>query len=269
MIDISNFTDPSPELFDLNLCQKEIDGGMINYHQIDEIEKYPDAKTIIISGLRQETFEYFVTKYANQFEAISFWKNKSVENLACLGELNKVKYINYFFNQRAIDLWNMSGNINLIGLGIYDFSRLHDISRIETAPNLVNFHIGNKVTASMTIQSLKPIINTGIRHFEWCGKSVGDRDFICLSKSKIEELELNPTQFTMEELASLLEHFPESLKGSITKPYTKIGIRDKDGYRVFYNLCKHKKMCEKGKDDQRFQNYLHEFELLLDEKRNH
>jgi len=27
-------------------------------------------------------------------------------------------------------------------------------------------------------------------------------------------------------------------------------------------------MCEEGKDDQRFQNYLHEFELLLDEKRN-
>ena len=85
MINISNFTDPSPELFDLNLCQKEVDGGMINYHQIDEIEKYPDAKTIIISGLRQETFEYFVTKYANQFEAISFWKNKLVEDISLLG----------------------------------------------------------------------------------------------------------------------------------------------------------------------------------------
>ena len=269
MINISNFTDSSLELFDLNLCQKEVDGGIINYQQIDEIKKYPDAKTIVISGLRQETFEYFVTKYANQFEAISFWKNKSVENLACLGELNKVKYINYFFNQRATDLWNMSGNINLIGLGIYDFSRLHDISRIKTAPNLINFHIGDKVTACMTVQSLKPIINTGIRHFEWWGKSVEDKDYICLSKSKIDELELNPTQFTMEELADLLAHFPESLRGSITKPYTKTGIRDKDGYRVFYTLCKHKKMCEEGKDDQRFQKYLHEFELLLDEKRNH
>jgi len=44
MIDISNFTDPSPELFDLNLCQKEVDGGMINYHQIDEIVQRCDVK---------------------------------------------------------------------------------------------------------------------------------------------------------------------------------------------------------------------------------
>jgi hypothetical protein len=267
MIDITNFTEPIHNEFDINLCQKDVGGGIISYEQIDEIEKFTDAKTIIISGLKQDTFEYFVTRYADQFEAISFWKNKGVENLSCLGELKKIKYINYFFNQSATTLWDMSANINLLGLGIYDFSKLHNINMIEAAPNLKSFHIGDKVTRSMTIQSFKPLVNTEIKHFEWWGKAVNDNDFTCLSQSHIEELEINPTQFTLEELTDLLAYFPETLKGSITRPYVKTGIKDSTGYREYYTLCKRKKMCEKGKDDERFQKYLQEFELMLNKKR--
>ena len=58
MIDIHNFTQHSLENFDLNLLQKEVDGGVITTAQIDEISKHPDAKSIIISGLKQDTFEY-------------------------------------------------------------------------------------------------------------------------------------------------------------------------------------------------------------------
>ena len=267
MIDISNFTKHSFDNFDINLCQKEVDGGEISFEKIDEIRMHPEAKSIIISGLKQDTFEYFVNEYGGQFEAISFWKNKAVKDLSCLGKLTNIKYIHYFFNQKATDLWDMSGNVNLIGLGIYDFGKLHDIGRVETAPGLIYFQIGDAVNATMTVHSLKPIINTGITHFEWWGKSVEDNDYACLSKSKIEELDISPTRFTMEELADLLALFPESLKGSVTKPYVKGGIKDKDGYREYYYLCKHKKVCEKGKDDERFNNYLKEFDRLLYEKR--
>ena len=72
---------------------------------------------------------------------ISFWKNKNVEDLSLLGSLKNIKYIHYFYNRKAADLWDMSGNTDLIGLSIYDFSKLHDISKIETSANLVNFQI--------------------------------------------------------------------------------------------------------------------------------
>ena len=267
MIDIHNFTQHSLENFDLNLLQKEVDGGVITTAQIDEISKHPDAKSIIISGLKQDTFEYFVTKYGNQFEAISFWKNKLVEDLSCLGDLKNIKFIQYFFNQRVTTLWDMSRNENLIGLGIYDFSRLHDISQIETVASLKCFHLGDEVTPGMVVHSLKPLTKTSITHFEWWGKTVEDKDFACLSQSSIQELEMNPTQLTLEELTDLLAHFSTPLKGSITKPYVKLGIKDKEGYREYYQLCKRKKTCEKGVDDERFQKYLDEFETLLDSKR--
>ena len=71
----------------------------------------------------------------------------------------------------------MSGNKSLIGLSIYDFSRLHNIEEIETAPNLEFLGLGNQVWAGMTIDSLKPVANTQIKHFEWNGTNGTERLF--------------------------------------------------------------------------------------------
>ena len=270
MVDIENFSSSSFDIFDIILVQKEVDGGLISVDQIDEaIGNYPNAKSIVISGLKQDTFDYFVRKYGQQFEAISFWKNKLVENLSLLETLKDIRFINYFFNQRAVSLWNMSGNKALKGLGIYDFSRLHSIKEIESSVNLDFFGIGDLVWAGMEIDSLKPITNTKIRRFEWCGKNVSDNDYRCLAKGNIEILDINPTRFTLDELTDLLALFPKSLSGSITKPYItgSIGKKGSDEHTTYNYLCKNKKACVVGKDDERFQKYLKDFESLLEAKR--
>lgn len=269
MVDIGNFSSTSFENFDINLVQKEVDGGSVSVDQIVEaIGKTPNARSIVISGLKQDTFDYFIERYGKQFEAISFWKNKLVEDLSPLSKLNGIKFINYFFNQRATSLWDMSGNKSLIGLSIYDFSRLHNIEEIETAPNLEFFGLGNQVWAGMTIDSLNPVANTQIKHFEWHGKTVSDNDYKCLAQGKIEVLDINPTRFTLDELTDLLALFPETLSGSITKPYVTGSVGTRDGERTTYRyLCKNKKTCVVGKDDERFQNYMKDFEILLMNKR--
>ena len=267
MIDKTNFNSSSFEYFDINLVQKEVDGGIVQKEQIDSIKEYPEAKSIIISGLKQDTFSYFIQKYGNQFETISFWKNKMVSDLSELGTLRNIKYINYFFNQKATTLWNMKENKNLIGLGIYDFSKLHSIDKIQTAENLEVFRLGNMVWSKMEIDSFKSLVNTNIKHFEWCGGKVSDNDYKCLSRSKIEILDINPTQFTMDELTDILSLFPESLSGTITKPYRTMGIKDNNGYTEYHYLCKHKKTCVAGKDDDRFLRYLQEYDVMLSQKR--
>ncbi len=90
-----------------------------------------------------------------------------------------------------------------------------------------------------------------------------DNDYACLAHGRIEELDIAPTQFTMEELARLVACFPETLKGTITKPYTKGGVMDKDGFREIFSLCKGKKSCVRGRDDERFERYLKEYEGML------
>ena len=269
MIDMSNFMSGSFDAFDINLVQKAVGGGIVTAKQIDEaVKSSPNARSIVISGLKQDTFEHFVHKYGKQFEAISFWKNKLVSDLSPLESLDTVKYINYFLNQRAASLWDMKGNTNLRGLCIYNFSRLHNINEIETAPVLEFFGIGNAVWKCTEIESLRPAAKSAVTHLE-CYAGVLDGDYKCLANGNILELDMNPTQFTVEELAELLSLFPVTLKGTITKPYVESGIRDKNGrYTKYYFLCKNRKRCIEGTDDKRFAEYLKEFDELLMQKRH-
>lgn len=120
-INLSNFETSDVSLFDVSIVQRDVGGGKTEKEDIDCLEEYPTAKSLIISGLNQECFEYLIKHYGSQFEAISFWKNKSVSDLSPLEDLTNVKFIHFFFNQKATDLWNMERNEKLSGLSIYDF----------------------------------------------------------------------------------------------------------------------------------------------------
>ena len=45
--------------------------------RVDEIKNFPDAESEI-SGLTQQTFDYFVKTYGSQFKKIYFFKNPRV-----------------------------------------------------------------------------------------------------------------------------------------------------------------------------------------------
>ncbi|HIX68119.1 MAG TPA: hypothetical protein H9735_08405 [Candidatus Anaerostipes excrementavium] len=186
MINMDNFDSPSFDIYDICLVQKEVDGGTISTKQIDTIRNFPDSKSIIISGLKQDTFEYFINTYGRQFRAITFWKNKAVSDLSALSLLNNIEYISYFFNQRASELWDMTKNRKLVGLSLSDFSRLHLLKGIEKAHNLTNFYLYNRVEAKMEVESLKSIVNTSIKHFAWDGKRVLLQSHIQQVRQKIK-----------------------------------------------------------------------------------
>ena len=261
-IEIDNFEKFDLKLYDISIVQKEVDGGITSIEEIDQIKDYPYARSILISGLNQKTFEYFIKNYAERFEAISFLKNKKINDLSILSELENIKFLNFFFNQGVKNLWNMKNNINLKGLSIYDFSKLHTIDEITTAPSLEYFAIGNKVWAKMEIETFKPILNSNITHFSWCGKKVLDNDYICLSKSKITELDMNIGNFTMDELAKIINSF-SNLSGTITIPYKELNVTENNKKTSYYCLCKEKGKLIKGIDEDKFKKYLNEFNKLL------
>lgn len=265
IIRLENFEKDDSDLYDISIVPKNSDvgGGRITIEEIDVIKQYPQAKSLKISGLNQESFEYLIENYGSQFEAIYFFKNKLVNDLSLLGNLRHIKYVCYFFNQKVTELWDMKNNDNLVGLAIYDFSKLHCIDKISTAPNLQYFAIGNKVWAEMKIKSLSPLINSSVTHFGWWGKNVEDNDFLSLAKSKIEEIDLNICQFEMEELAKIVACIP-NLKGTATKPYRESGIIKSGETTIYYLLCKGKRKLVKGKDEVKLEKYAAEFESLVE-----
>ena len=60
----------------------DVGGGTTTKEQIDIVQEYSNAKSLIILGLNQESFEYLIQNYGNQFKAISFWKNKRINDLS-------------------------------------------------------------------------------------------------------------------------------------------------------------------------------------------
>ena len=128
----------------------DIGGGKISIADIDKLKEYPGTEVVTISGLRQDTFEYFIQTYGRQLKAISFFKNKFVEDWSLLGTLPDVEYLQFFANQRIH---------SLTGLCIEDFSNLSSIDGIQTAPALKDFRIGNAIWSTMVLDSLAPLAN--------------------------------------------------------------------------------------------------------------
>ena len=265
-VNLSNFESFKADLFDVSIVQKEVGGGITTIEEIDIIQEYPNAKSLIISGLKQETFEYLIQNYGNQFKAISFFKNKLVTDLSPLGNLKGLEYLHYSWNQRVTDLWDMRKNENLRGLAIYGFTRLHSIEKIVTAPNIEYFSIGNRYGSMMNIESLKPLIQSNVSHFGWWAGEVLDNDYLCLAQSKIRELDMRVGAYRMEELAELVASIPD-LKGTVTKPYTEGSVVEHDKKTTYYFLCKGKKTLVKGKDDEKLEKYLADFESLVEKYR--
>ena len=262
-INLSNFETSDVSLFDVSIVQRDVGGGKTEKEDIDCLEEYPTAKSLIISGLNQECFEYLIKHYGSQFEAISFWKNKSVSDLSPLEDLTNVKFIHFFFNQKATDLWNMERNEKLSGLSIYDFSKLHSVVKVATAPYLNYFSIGNRVWPKMEIESLKPLIHSQITHFGWWGAKILDNDYLCLADSRIKKLDMFIRHFTIDELARLVANIPV-LRGEITKPYKECSIIESGEKTTYYLLCKGKRKLIKGKDDDKLKKYLEDYNSLVE-----
>lgn len=120
----------------LHAPDMDVTGGKIRISDIDELAKYLDIKSVTISGLQQDTFEYFINTYRKQLRFIEFLKNKLVEDWSLLGTLPLLEGMTFFHNQRIEKMWDMSGNSSLRAVILEDFTRLHDLSGIEKAPAL-------------------------------------------------------------------------------------------------------------------------------------
>lgn len=180
----------------------DIGGGKITFADIDRLKDYPDAEVVTISGLQQNTFEYFIKTYGKQLKAIRFFKNKFVEDLSLLGRLPQLEYVYFFANQRVTALWDMTENTSLTGLCIEDFSKLTSIKGVETAPALKEFRIGNAIWSKMVIDSLMSLANTKIERLSFTGRAIEDNDLSFLETlPNLKVFDFATNLFTTEQVA--------------------------------------------------------------------
>ena len=198
----------------------DIGGGRISISDIDRLKEYPDEDTVTISGLRQDTFEYFINTFGGQLKAIRFFKNKLIEDWSLLGTLPQIQYLDFFANQRIDRFWDMSSNHDLTGLSVSDFSGIKDVELVNTAPVLEDFRIGNAMWSKMVIDSFMPLAGTSIRHLSFTGRKIVNQDLSFLDEMPFLETFDFPTNlFTTEQVAWIAANHPE-ISGFAIKPYT-------------------------------------------------
>ena len=196
----------------------DIGGGRISVFDIDKLKDYPDADVVTISGLHQDTFEYFIKTYGKQLRAIRFFKNKFIEDLSLLGTLPQLEYVYFFANQRVTALGDMTENESLTGLCIEDFSRLSSIKGIERAPILKEFRIGNAIWSKMVVDSLMPLANTGVERLSFTGRAIADNDLSFLEQLPyLKVFDFDANLFMTEQVAWIVANFPQ-VEGFALKP---------------------------------------------------
>lgn len=261
--DFCNFTSKRDDFIWVHEENMDIGGGVLSISDINKLNDNSNIDKIMISGLRQDTFEYFISKYGNQIKYLIFFKDKLVEDLSILSTLKNVIYIDYFFNQRVTKLWDMSQNNNLIGLSINDFSRLQSLKGIETAPSLKYLHFGNKVWRKSILTDLEPLLMTNLSGFSFTGKSIENNNITILSNIKTLKYFDCPTNlYTTEDIAKLVALSP-NLEGFALKPYVKFDKKHISHKDVL--ICgKRKPFLDSHKDKERIEKYTTKFNALVD-----
>ena len=244
----------------------DIGGGKITIADIDKLKNYPDTEVVTISGLKQDTFEYFIKTYGKQLKAIRFFKNKFVEDLSLLGTLPYLEYVYFFANQRVTALWNMTENKSLSSLCIEDFSRLTSIRGVETAPALKEFRIGNAIWNTMVLDSLMPLSNSKIERLSFTGRAIGDNDFSFLETlPELKVFDFATNVFTTEQVAWIAANCPLA-EGFALKAKVDCMLPDSNEHLVDVPksiiVGKRKPLLKVKGNEEKIQKYVDSFEEL-------
>lgn len=167
-------------------------------------------REIDISGLHQESFEYFILNYAEKFTIIRLVHCNLIRDFTCLETLEDVTFITIDWNNKATKLWNMSRNFKLKSLYFLDVKKITDFTEVTTAPKLVEIAISESTNSKLgknhcEIETLQPFQDSKNlkRIFLTVEKIKHDGITPLLEMNSLDNLHLSSHLFTLEEFAYL------------------------------------------------------------------
>ena len=252
----------------LSLVQRDVSGGRISHEAIDVIAQHPEVSEITISGLKQDTFEYFVLHYGRQFKSIHFWKCPLVADLSALESLADLEYILFFWNQRAERLWDFSRTPSLKGLAFDDFTRMHDLADLEHASSLEELHFGDMIWTKYILNSLSPLAACkSLKHLDFSARKILDaRIEPIASLRSLERLGFPANLFTTEQVAWLKAHLPPTVESNVLAGHWSmkhpVHVSDKDKDTVI--VGKRKPLLDSARERERLDRYLSQFDAMHD-----
>ncbi|MDH5629783.1 MAG: hypothetical protein OEY96_06470, partial [Gammaproteobacteria bacterium] len=243
----------------INLIERDISGGKISKSTIDSLEYLEDKHVLTVSGLKQDTFEYLISKYGQKFRTINFWKCPLVEDFSPIESLSNIEFISYFWNQRVTRLWNFRKTPKLKGFSFDDFTRMHTLVDLENADKLEELEFGDKIWVKYKLETLEPVSKLiQLKKLSFSAKKIEDYRIEPLSElSNLEYLAFPGNLFTTEQVAWLKSKLPESVESKVLNPLWTLDkpIEIDNKKKNTFIVGKHKPFLDSSIDKKRIEKY--------------
>jgi len=262
--DLTRSNDVRPAWY-LDLVLPEIGGGKMAVGDLGLIDETPQATALRVSGLDQQTFEALVTRFGAQFSGLYFWKCPRISDLSPMENLSNLRYVAFYWNQRAVRLWDLAKTPKLKGLQFDDFTRVHTLDDLATAVSLEELAFGDQVWVKATFESLEPLTHLqDLQKLSFAVRRIDDARVQPLATlRRLEVFECPTNLFTTEQLAWLRAHLPDSTEGRVLLPVQKFTKPLVSGKDVLV-MGKRKPWLNSSADAKRIQRYVENFERLVE-----
>lgn len=242
------------------------DGGWITKQVIDSIDEF-QSDTLEVSRLNQDGFEYLLTRFGSRFRKISFNKCPRIEDLSPLESFGQLEAIDYYWNQKAQRLWNLTKTPRLRALTLNNFSGLRDLSDLAVAPALASLTFGNLFSGSSSIESLEPVGSIAtLQTLCFNPKKIADKRAAPLIRLKnLKSVDFSNRLFSTEQIAWLMARLP-GVESERFCAYEHSGLLAATEVMV---TGKGKPVLHIERDAVRLEKYVRSFERLVEHYRAH
>ena len=243
----------------LSISGDTINGGKLTKNDVDLISNYPHVDELMISGLYQNTFEYFIQMYGSKFKKIHFYKCPRIHNLKPLEQLIKLEKLEFYWNQKSEKLWDLSKNIKLSVLTLYDFNKITSLESLSSSSTIKDLQFGFFIHPKFEIQSLEPLTRMkSLKSLTFNAKKIREGDYKWLVQiPQLNNIQIPPGIFKVSEYAWLKSHFNGKLKTDFFDATIKTQPFDADGGRTLDTLIigKRRPWLDSVNDKERITQY--------------
>ena len=244
---------PSGALSPCNMTPDDVDYEM----------SFPKDKRILqICGMNQESFEYFVEKYGESYEALYFFKCQLISDFSPLAKLKNLKAVIIWWNIRSGRLWDMSQNSSLKQISINDCKKITgNLGDLATSKTLEDVSVYGSIFNNFVIESLDPFKNIAslkeltLRNITLKNRSI---DFL-KDTPNLTEFNFDSGMLTTEQIAYICARYPH-IKGTALCAYNKL-----DAILSDVRICGYRKPgLNLPEGQKRLEKYIREFDALVE-----
>ncbi len=187
-----------------------------------EMTKGKHPTVLEICGMNQESLEYFVEKYGEPYEYLSFFKCQLISDFSPLSKLKNLKGVSIYWNIRAEKLWDMSENHSLEAIAIADAKKLtrNGLPLLGTGQNLKMVGINGSIFEKYPFEGLSVFKNlSALEEIRLYDLKIADKSLDALKAlPNLRTFDFDAGMFTTEEIAYMCARYPQ-IEGTFMGSY--------------------------------------------------